>query len=194
MPYQRPDHYTRKAKAEGFAARSVFKLEEIAQRVSLPRSGVALDLGCAPGSWSRWLQQRGFHVVGVDLVAPAFAGHWIVGSALDIAVSELAAALGGPADLVCSDMAPNTSGDRFTDHCRQLALAERALSVAEDLLRPGGALVVKVFDGGDAPAFVASVRERFGEVKRIKPAATRGRSVEFFVVGTGYRRRESGDP
>lgn len=187
MTYERADHYSRKARSAGYAARSVYKLEEIAGRFPIPRSGAAVDLGCFPGSWSRWLGERGYRVVGVDLQAPNLPGTWIARSVFEVEPDELRAAVGGAADLVVSDMAPNTSGDRFTDHCRQIALADRALELAKLLLRPGGGFVVKVFDGGDAPAYVARVRAAFGEVKRVKPDATRDRSVEFFLVGTGFR-------
>lgn len=189
VPYKRPDHYTRKAKSEGYAARSVFKLEELAERSpGFPRAGVAVDLGCYPGSWSRWLLQRGFQVVGVDLQAPELpGGTWLVGSALEVDAERLRAAAGGPVTLVVSDMAPNTSGNRFVDHARQLALARRALELAQALLEPGGSFVVKVFDGEDAPAFVEEVRARFADTRRHKPDATRDRSVEFFVVARGPR-------
>lgn len=185
MSYRRPDHWTRKAKTEGYAARSVFKLAQIDRQFPVvPKTGRALDLGCFPGSWSRWLLLRGLAVTGVDLEAPEFTGGtWIVGSALEID----AEALGGPFDLVVSDMAPNTTGDRFTDHCRQMALATRALDLCEPILRPGGGFVTKVFDGEDAPALVKRVQASFAESKRIKPEATRGRSVEFFVAARGYR-------
>ncbi len=191
MTYKKPDSWTKKAKAQGYAARSVFKLDEIETRHHiLPRGrgGVALDLGCYPGSWSRWLIERGLRVVGVDFKAPALSGGtWIEGSALDTPIADLGAALGGPADLVVSDMAPNTTGNRFVDHVRQIELADRALDVARELLAPHGAFVVKVFDGGDAPAFTARVREVFSEVKRLKPDATRDVSREFFLVGKGRR-------
>lgn len=187
LPYRSSDHWSRRAKEAGYAARSVFKLDEIASKVALPKRGVALDLGCFPGSWSKWLGEHGFRVVGVDLQAPALPGTFIARSVFEVERDELAAALGGPADLVVSDMAPNTSGDRFTDHCRQIALADRALELAIGLLRPGGGFVVKVFDGEDAPAYTARVKAVFTDVKRIKPDATRGRSVEFFLAGTGFR-------
>lgn len=189
MEYKRPDHYTRHAKAAGYAARSVFKLDEIAAKThAVPRQGRALDLGCFPGSWSRWLIERGLTVVGVDLSEPAVSGGtWIARSVYDVTVEELQAALGGPADIVVSDMAPNTSGNRFTDHVRQIQLADRALELAIALLRPGGSFVVKVFDGGDAPAYTERVRARFAEVKRLKPDATRDRSVEFFLAAKGFR-------
>ena len=186
-PYQRPDHFTRKAKAQGYAARSVFKLEELDQRFRLTRrGGTAVDLGNFPGSWSRYLLDRGMSVTGVDLQAPALpGGTWIVRSAMEVEAEEL----GGPqsVDLFVSDMAPNTSGDRFTDHARQLRLAERALHLAVATLKPGGAFVVKVFDGEDAPEFSKQVGAHFNATKRVKPDATRDRSVEFFLVGTGFR-------
>lgn len=191
MTYKKPDSWSRKAKAEGYAARSVFKLDEIEARhhiVPRGRGGVALDLGCYPGSWSRWLIERGMRVVGVDFKAPALAGGtWIEGSALDTSIGDLGVALGGAADLVVSDMAPNTTGNRFVDHVRQIELADRALDAARELLGPQGAFVVKVFDGGDAPAFTARVREVFAEVKRLKPEATRDVSREFYLVGKGKR-------
>ncbi len=184
-PYKRPDHFTKKAKAQGYAARSVFKLEELDQRFKLTRrGGKAVDLGCFPGSWSRYLLERGMSVVGVDLQAPALAGGtWIARSVMEVEAEEL----GRDIDLFVSDMAPNTSGDRFTDHARQIRLAERALLLATATLRPGGAFVVKVFDGEDAPAYTRAVEARFGQVKRVKPEATRDRSVEFFLVGVGFR-------
>lgn len=189
MSYKRADHFTKKAKAAGFEARSVFKLEEIDQRFSLTRpDGLAVDLGCFPGSWSRYLIQRKMKVVGVDLKAPEFGGgRWIARSVMEVEATEL---LDGPdrVDLFCSDMAPNTSGDRFTDHVRQIRLAERALSLARECLKEGGQFVVKVFDGEDAPAFQKDVATSFAEVKRVKPDATRDRSVEFFLVGKGFRR------
>jgi 23S rRNA (uridine2552-2'-O)-methyltransferase len=191
MGYERADSWTRRAKEAGFAARSVFKLDEIDRRFPiLPRGsgGRVLDLGCFPGSWSKWLLQRGLRVVGVDLKAPDLpGGTWIARSVDEVEPAELLEALGGPADLVVSDMAPNTSGNRFTDHVRQIALADRALTVAEACLRPGGHFVCKVFDGADAPAFTERVKARFEDVRRFKPEATRDRSVEFFLIGRGFR-------
>lgn len=190
MTYKRPDAWSRKAKAEGYAARSVFKLDEIERRHRiLPgRGGVALDLGCFPGSWSKWLLEHGIRVVGVDLKAPDLAGGtWIAASVMDVTPEQLREALGGAADLVVSDMAPNTSGHRLTDHVRQIALAERALELALALLRPGGTFVCKVFEGEDAPAFFARVQAAFADVKRLKPDATRDRSVELFVIAKGKR-------
>jgi 23S rRNA (uridine2552-2'-O)-methyltransferase len=190
MGYERADSWTRRAKAAGFPARSVFKLEEIDQRhrVVPAGGGVALDLGCYPGSWSKWLLGRRLRVVGVDLKAPDLPGGvWIARSVLEVEPAELLEAAGGPMDLIVSDLAPNTTGQRLVDHVRQIALADRALSVAQAVGRPGSNFVCKVFDGEDANGFVERVRAAYADTKRLKPDATRGTSVEFFVVAKGLR-------
>lgn len=191
MSYQRGDHYTRKAQAKGFAARSVFKLEEIQKRHKLMRSGDrVVDLGCFPGSWTRYARQqiRQGTLVGVDLKAPeSVDATFLAASVFDVTAEQLLEVLGGPADVLLSDMAPATTGDKFSDHVRQIELAEQALMLAQAVVKPGGHFVVKVFDGEDAPAYTKRVRAAFKQVKRVKPAATRSRSVEFFLVGLGRR-------
>lgn len=184
------DHYTKKAKDAGYGARSVFKLQEIQRRTKvIPRGGRAVDLGCFPGSWSRYLLEQGIRqLVGIDFEVPkGLQGHFIEGSALDVEAAAILEALEGPADIVCSDMAPATTGNRHGDHVRQVELARRALELATQLLAPGGAFVVKLFDGPEAQAYVLDVRKHFGKLRRIKPDATRKRSVELFVVATGFR-------
>ncbi len=191
-PYKKPDHFTREAKAAGFAARSVFKLEEIHSRYRLLRPGQrVLDLGCSPGSWAQFaltvLGPSG-RVVGVDIVQPSASGfHFVEESVLTVTEDVLRAALGGPADVVLSDMAPLTSGVRDADHWSQIELATRALDIAKSIGRPGSCFVCKVFDGGDAPAFFQAVRGCFADVKRVRPDAVRSVSREFFVVATGLR-------
>lgn len=189
MGYDRADSWTRRAKAAGFPARSVFKLDEIEQRHRIvPAGGVAVDLGCYPGSWSKWLLGKRLRVVGVDLKAPELpGGTWIARSVMEVEPAELLDAAGGPVDLVVSDLAPNTTGQRLVDHVRQIALADRALELARAIGKPGGAFVCKVFDGEDANAFVERVKAAYADVKRLKPDATRGTSVEFFVVAKGLR-------
>ncbi|MFN7142627.1 MAG: SAM-dependent methyltransferase [Myxococcota bacterium] len=189
MAYERADSWTRRAKAAGFPARSVFKLEEIDQRHKIvPSGGLAVDLGCYPGSWSKWLLGKKLRVVGVDLKAPDLpGGTWIARSVMEVEPTELLDAAGGPVDLVVSDLAPNTTGQRLVDHVRQIALADRALELARAIGKPGSAFVCKVFDGEDAPAFVERVRGAYADVKRLKPDATRGSSVEFFVVAKGLK-------
>ena len=190
---KRPDHWTRKAKAAGFSARSVYKLEEIQRRERmLPRKGRVVDLGCCPGSWSQYLRRNGggkLTLIGIDISqTPDYPGTFLQGSAVTIPLSQITDALGGPtANLVMSDMAPNTEGHRFTDHMRQIELARAALRIARGVLHPGGDFIVKVFEGEEAADFVREVRQHFGKVRRIKPEATRRESVEFFVVARGFR-------
>ncbi len=123
-------------------------------------------------------------MVGVDITAmDTYPGVFVHADIAKVPAAQLLELLGGPADLVLSDMAPHTVGDRFTDHVRQLALAELARDRALDLLSPGGHFVCKVFDGQDAHAFVQSLRPHFETLRRIKPEATRQTSREFFVLG-----------
>ncbi len=191
-PYAKPDRFTRDAKEQGFKARSVFKLSEIQSSVRIFKQGQrVVDLGCFPGSWSQYvLQQIGSKgvLVGVDLHEPQLSGGtWIARSVLEVSAEELIAALGGPADLLLSDMAPNTTGVVEADHYRQIELATCALELAEKVVVKGGSFVVKVFDGRDAQAFQEQVRKVFGTVKRYRPEAVRQVSREFFLVGLDKR-------
>ena len=190
--YKKPDHFTRKAKKEGFAARSVYKLEEIQRRFHLFKPGMkVVDLGCYPGSWSKYLIQqvgRNGSVVGVDLSAPRFGGgQWIERSVFDVTVEELLIALDGNADVVVSDMAPATTGNRLGDHVLQIELADRAWQIATQILKPKGSFVAKVFDGEEANDYCARVKAQCAKTKRLKPEATRRQSREFFLVGQGFQ-------
>jgi 23S rRNA (uridine2552-2'-O)-methyltransferase len=191
-PYKRPDRFTVKAKDEGFSARSVFKLEEIERRFRvLPRGGRVLDLGCAPGSWSEFVARKGggnTRLVGIDIQAvERFPGTFLQRSISDIGPAELQALLGGPADLVLSDMAPFTTGNRLTDHVRQLELARLAFDCALQILKPGGNFVVKLFDGEEVQDFVLRVNRSFAKARRVRPEATRENSVEFFLVCLDFK-------
>jgi len=191
-PYKRPDRFTKKAKAEGYAARSVYKLDEVQRRFRLFRPGQrVVDLGCFPGSWSRYLiQQVGKNgtVVGVDIEEPDLdGGTWIHRSVYEVTSEELRTALGGSADVVVSDMAPRTTGNRLFDHVQQIELADRALLLATELLEPGGSFVVKVFEGEDAKDYTDRVKAHFDKLKRVRPEAVRKNSREFFAVATGFR-------
>lgn len=184
------DSYTDRARALGYEARSVFKLEEIQRRTGIirPRTRV-VDLGCFPGSWSRYLLRQGVsRLVGVDLKAPEGlpGGVYLAEDVFSVEAERVLAALGGRADLVLSDMAPFTTGTRFADSARQIVLARRALELATQLLAPGGGFVVKVFDGEETPAFFHEVRALFAEIRRIRPEAVREASVEFFLVATRF--------
>jgi len=190
--YAKPDRFTRKAKAEGYLARSVYKLEELDRRFHVfSRGDRVVDLGCSPGSWLVWASERvgpEGAVVGVDIDEPGPTTlKVIVRDIFEVPSSELAEAIGGAANVVISDMAPRTTGNLLGDHVRQIELAAQALKVATELLVPGGNFVAKVFDGEDAHGFVQSVRPFFDKVKRSRPEAVRKVSREFFVVATGFR-------
>ncbi len=191
-PYARPDRYTVLAKKEGFAARSVFKLDEIQRRYRVLRQGDrVVDLGCSPGSWSRFAHRivgGTGQIVGVDIEPPADpVGEVLVESVFDLEPESLVEALGGPAGVVLSDMAPRTTGNVLGDHVRQIELVTRAMELARAVLRPGGNAVVKVFDGEDAHAFVQAQRPHFTKVKRARPEAVRRSSREFFLVCLGAK-------
>ena len=183
---KRPDAWTMKAKEAGYSARSVYKLEEIDRRFQILKgSKRVIDLGCAPGSWSEFVRKKRPKVdlVGIDIQKlQKYPGRFLHQSIRDTDPTEFFELLGGTADVVLSDMAPNTTGNRFGDHVQQVQLAHLALETALVTLRQGGTFVVKVFDGEDAPAFVKLFSQHFSKVKRVKPEAVRNESVEFFIV------------
>jgi len=191
------DPYVAEAKRQGYRSRAAFKLQQLDERFHLLRRGLrVVDLGCAPGGWSQVAAQRvgrGGIVVGVDLAATdSLAGaHLLHGDFRDPAiVAAINAALGGPADLVLSDMAAPATGHAATDHLRVVALAEDAFALAQTLLRPGGAFVAKVFQGGAAGALLAALKQSFAEIRHAKPAASRAESAETYVVAKGFRGAE----
>jgi len=197
--YAKPDRFTQRAKAEGYLARSVYKLTEIQKRHRILRRGDrVVDLGCSPGSWLVWAQEQvgsAGSVVGVDIAEPGpVSVPVIVRDIFEVSAEELREAVGGPVQVLLSDMAPRTTGNTLGDHVRQLELAARAVELAQALLVPGGNLVIKLFDGEDAPGFVASVRPLFDKVKRQRPEAVRRESREFFLVGLGYKGRDLEEP
>jgi len=189
------DHYFKKAKQENYPARSVYKLQEIEKQSRLLLPGAAvLDLGACPGSWTLYAAERvgpQGRVLGIDLnpAGTAFPGHvtYLTGDMLEPGPEILDAfARLGPFDVVLSDMAPKTTGIKFTDQARSMELAETALSVAVARLRPGGAFVVKVFQGPDTPAYQKGLRTYFSTVRVAKPKSSRPESKEIFYVGTGF--------
>ena len=192
------DHFGRRAKQEGKPARSVYKLEELDSRWHLLRRGdKVLDLGCAPGSWLQYAAERvgpGGRVLGYDLKPLAISlpphAEARVGDAFAIPDVELP----GGVDVVLSDMAPSTMGDHKTDAARSAALCERALDLADRLLRPGGHVVVKALEGGDVPALVRRMRAGYDKVEQLRPQATRARSTEIFLVGLGRKPSPGATP
>lgn len=197
-PYQRKDHFFNKAKAEGLRARSAFKIEELARRFQVLRRGArVLDLGAAPGGFLQIIGAAvgpsGF-VLGLDLVPirpfpqPHIQTH-VADVLSDDFDAQMAAWAEKPFDSVVSDMAPKTTGIRTTDEARSLRLAHKALDVAVAHSKLGGTFIAKLFMGGDFEAFRSALREHYREVKIVRPEATRGSSVEVYVVGLGRKER-----
>ena len=187
------DPYVQQAKAEGWRSRAAFKLIEIDDRFHLLRRGArVLDLGCAPGGWVQVALKRGAGaVVGVDLlhVDPISGAEMIEGDFNDPAMpGRLLETLGGAPDLVLSDMAPNTSGHRETDHLRIVNLIETAAAFAADVLKPGGSFLTKSFQGGAAGELLQRLKADYTVVKQVKPKASRAESSEVYLVATGLRR------
>ncbi len=186
------DPYVQAAQREGWRSRAAFKLIELDDRFHLIRRGArVLDLGAAPGGWTQVAARRGAGiVVGVDLLAmdPVPGATLIQGDFQDAAMpARLSEALGGPADLVLSDMAPNTTGHGATDHLRIMALAELALGFATEVLAPSGGFVCKVFQGGSERQMLEQMKRAFTQVRHAKPPASRKESSELYVVATGFR-------
>lgn len=192
---QARDPYVRQAQTGGWRSRAVFKLMELDQRDRLLRRGLSvLDLGAAPGGWSQLAAQRtapGGRVVAVDLLAmePIEGVDFIRGDFGDPLVQQEVRALLGPAgaDLVMSDMAPNMSGNRSVDQPRAMALSETVVADTQHFLRPGGNLVIKLFQGEGFEELVAAARVQFETVRVRKPASSRSESREMYLVAGKQR-------
>jgi 23S rRNA (uridine2552-2'-O)-methyltransferase len=188
------DPYVAAARRQGWRSRAAFKLLELDDKFHLIRPGArVLDLGAAPGGWTQVAAKRGAAlVVAVDLlpIDPIEGAEIVQGDFMDPAMPErLAAALGGAADVVLSDIAPNTTGHAGTDHIRIVALAELALDFAVQILSPEGAFVAKVFQGGLEKQILDLLKQNFRIVRHAKPPASRKDSSELYVVATGFRGR-----
>ncbi len=188
------DPYVANARAMGYRSRSAFKLIELDDKYRFLKKGAkVLDLGAAPGGWSQVSRKRigpSGVVVAADIVEMEPLAD-VVALQLDAlapdAQSTIVKALDGPADVVLTDMAAPTTGHRQTDHIRTVALFEAALESAEEVLKPGGVFVGKLFQGGAAPELLARLRKAFREVKHVKPPASRASSVELYLVARGFR-------
>lgn len=195
MSFKVKDHYYNKAKKENFLARSVYKLEEIDKKYKVlkPKQRV-LDLGYHPGSWTQYASQivgHGGEVVGIDIkpvnkkllslknISLFEKDIFDVQGPADLGLKEI--------DVLLSDMAPNTTGIKSVDQIRSLALVEAVFEFMPRILRPGGQLVIKVFDSHEAQEFLRSQKKLFQKLEFLKPKSTRSVSKEFFVIGKGYK-------
>jgi 23S rRNA (uridine2552-2'-O)-methyltransferase len=186
------DPYVHKARAEGWRARSAYKLLELDEKFHLiPNHGRIIDLGAAPGGWTQVCARRGAQaIVGIDLLEmdPIEGATIIQGDFLEEGMSaHLIQLLGGAPNLVMSDMAANTVGHKQTDHLRTAALSEAAAYFAMETLAPGGAFVTKMFQGGTENAILSLLKKAFKDVRHAKPPSSRAESVELFMVATGFR-------
>jgi 23S rRNA (uridine2552-2'-O)-methyltransferase len=188
------DPYVRAAQQQGWRSRAAFKLIELDARFRLLRPGARIvDLGAAPGGWTQVASRRAGpqgKVIALDILPmdPVPGAVVLQGDfETEAALQAVLAALDGPADLVLSDMAPNTTGHGATDHLRIMALAELALDFALRVLAPGGAFLCKVFQGGSEKALLETLKRRFATVRHAKPPASRKDSAELYVVAQGLR-------
>ncbi len=194
------DPFVVEAKRLGLRSRAAFKLMQLDDRFHLLKPGRrVIDLGAAPGGWSQIAARRlragetgGGRVVAIDLleIAPIPGVDILRGDMFDAeAQARVAAALGGPADILLSDMAAPATGHAATDHLRVVALAEAALDFALRHLAPGGSFVAKVFQGGAEKELLDALRRAFASVRHAKPPASRAESAETYVVAQGFRGR-----
>jgi 23S rRNA (uridine2552-2'-O)-methyltransferase len=197
------DPYVARAKREGYRSRAAYKLLEIDEKYRLLKPGQrVVDLGAAPGGWSQVAVRRigspeKGRVVGIDLlpVEPLPGAEFVTLDFLDPDAPErLKGLLGGPADVVLSDMAANATGHKKTDHLRIVGLAEAAADFARSVLAPGGAFLAKVLQGGTEGALLADLKRDFATVRHVKPAASRSDSAELYVLATGFRGRPVSSP
>jgi 23S rRNA (uridine2552-2'-O)-methyltransferase len=191
---QERDVYVEQANREGWRSRAVFKLQQIQDKEHIFKAGMTcVDLGASPGGWSQLaakLVGAAGQVWALDVLpmAPIPGVHFVQG---DFTAAETVAAFGEllgnrPVDLVMSDMAPNISGNRAVDQPRSMNLAEAALHFAEEVLKPGGDLLTKAFQGEGIDGFTRDLRERFAKVRIVKPRASRPASREIYLLARNY--------
>lgn len=190
------DPYVAESKRLGYRSRAAFKLLQLDERFQFLKPGArVVDLGCAPGGWTQIAVARAGapargQVVGLDILpVEPIAGATLIEADFmaEDAPARLKAALGGPVDVVLSDMAASTTGHSTTDHLRIVGLCEAALEFALEVLAPDGAFVAKVFQGGSEGELLARMKRAFRTVRHAKPPASRSESAETYVVATGFR-------
>ena len=200
MVYNPKDYFFKKAKSENYAARSVFKLQEIDERFHILKSGYkVLDLGAAPGSWSQFSSEKvgkQGKILGIDIQAIKITlpnSVFITADMREINLPQIMADAGiePPFDVVLSDMAPKTTGIRITDQTRSLELCELALETAEKYLRPRGSFVCKLFHSDEFEGFREQLRKKFQKVDVLRPKSTRKESKEIFFICTLWKGSKS---
>lgn len=188
------DPYVAAAQRQGYRSRAAFKLLELDDRFHVLKPGATVvDLGAAPGGWSQVAAERvgaRGRVLAIDVAEIAALPDVTILQA-DVFEPEtearILAAAGGRVDVVLSDMAPAATGHRATDHLRIIGLVEAALDLARAILKPGGALVAKVWQGGTEGALLAEIKRDFASVRHAKPKASRAGSAEIYLVALDYR-------
>ena len=188
------DPYVAEAKRQGYRSRAAFKLIQLDEKYKfLGKGKTIVDLGCAPGGWTQVAVARNKgtgQVVGLDILeTEPIAGATLICQdfTTEDAPDKLKALLNGPADVVMSDMAANTTGHQQTDHLRTIALVELAYAFAKEVLAPGGIFIAKVFKGGTEGALLKDMKQNFAKVAHAKPDASRKGSPEEYVVALGFR-------
>jgi 23S rRNA (uridine2552-2'-O)-methyltransferase len=190
---QLKDPYVAKAKKEGYRSRAAYKLLEIDEKAKVLKRGQSVvDLGAAPGGWCQVALAKGCNVIAIDLLemdeipgVTFFQMDFMEDDAPQVLTDALG---GGGADVVMSDMAHNTVGHRGTDHTKIMLLVEAAYDFAIEILKPNGAFLAKVFQGGTEGDLLARMKKDFKTVKHIKPPASRKESPETYVIATGFRK------
>jgi len=189
------DPYVARAKREGYRSRAAFKLAEIDDRAHFLKPGACVvDLGAAPGGWSQVAAKRvdapaRGRLVAIDILPmePVVGVEFLKLDFLDRdAPAKLKITLGGPADVVLSDMAVNATGHARTDHLKIMALVETAADFAREVMAPGGAFLAKVLQGGTEASLLAALKRDYANVKHVKPAASRADSAELYLLATGF--------
>lgn len=192
---QNKDHYVKQARESHYRSRAVYKLQEIDQKDQLIKpNDCVVDLGSAPGSWSQYASERvgaNGRVIAVDILAmePVDRVLFVLGDFTDETIEKVCIGHIGEqgADLVISDMAPNLTGIRTTDQARSMALAELVYDFCHQILKPGGDLLIKLFEGAGTNEYRQLLKEHFAKVMTRKPGASRDQSREFYVLARSYR-------
>lgn len=181
------DQFVQMAERDGYRSRATYKLVEIDEKFKILKKGQkVIDLGCAPGGWMQYAEQQGCDVTGIDLkeIEPVPNTKFVLG---DFTEDEILPQLEDSYDVVMSDMAPAATGHKNTNHLQIMGLVEMAMEFAKENLKPGGAFIAKIFQGGEEKAFLEETRKYFETTKFFKPEASRKGSNEIYIVAIGFK-------